>query len=71
MSMNIEAVRALEELKEHFKEVQLAISQYAELLNQYELNAHNDIAEEPVDDDPHMVSEQITTVLDEVMKKDE
>lgn len=71
MSMNIDAVRALEELKEHFKEVQLVISQYAELLNQYELNAHNDIAKEPVDDDPHMASEQITAVLDEVMKKDE
>lgn len=65
-----ESVQVLEELKEQFKELQVAVAQYADLLNQYELAAHDYTDSEAVDDEPDMTSDEVTSVLDEVMAKD-
>ena len=65
-----ECVKLLEELKQQFKEVQMVVTQYANILKQYELSVHKYDAGDVVDDDPSMTHDQVEKVLDEVMVKD-
>lgn len=65
-----ECVKLLEELKQQFKEVQMVVTQYANILKQYELSVHKYDAGDVVDDDPNMTPDQVEKALDEIMVKD-